>query len=150
MGCCQGRGGGTRVCGWEPGVVYVHLSKENVSLCLCCRCSTGFCPGSHWPPAASAPCHPPAQPGNPLQEEIWPPCPQKTADWPEPGVVPGDPVGTSSSRGTGHLSGSSAGFQPVRDVPGPTWAFAPPSSQGHLKYTGRPGWRYRGGGRPQK
>lgn len=125
---------------------FLFICPRRVSHCVCCRCNTGFCPGSHWPPAASAPCHRPVWPGNLLQEGIRHPCPQETADWPAPGVAPGDPVGTSSSRGTGHPSGSSSGFQPVLDVPGPTWAFAPPSSHWHLKYTDRIGWSFWGEG----
>ena len=136
----QGRGGGGGwVCGWEPGVVFIHLPKKDVSLCLYCRCRIGFCPGSRWPRVGSALCHRPAWPGNLLQEGIWPPHPRNSADWPAPVAAPGDPVGTSSSRGTGNPSGCSAGFQPVREVPGPTWGFAPPSLCRRLKHTSRPG-----------
>lgn len=92
-----GRGqAGLRYCGVEEKELrsvggtwarFLFICPRRISQCLCCRCSTGFCPGSHWPPAASAPCHRPGWPGNLLQEGIWPPCPQKTADWPAPGVA---------------------------------------------------------------
>lgn len=45
--------------GWKAGqsvhVVFVPMRQQSLPLCLYCRCSTRFCPGSCWPLVASAP-----------------------------------------------------------------------------------------------